>query len=200
MTISTRDPIRIGELFSETGVTSAKEASQRLGTLLAINAISAADGIGGRELQRASRDPQSKPSLYRAHAEQLVREEALPLHPRIGLADATRRFEILEPSHHRVRPDPYLVFHTLSDGAVSTALHSTPEPKAIRPVSGTSRLLRDLRSLSVVVLHPDDGHGQELIGQLRRIGCQVKAFGPPCDRLEESVELAFYAVRRELAS
>jgi len=71
---------------------------------------------------------------------------------------------------------------------------------ATRPVSGTSRLLRDLRSLSVVVLHPDDGDGQELIGQLRRIGCQVKAFWPPRDRLEESVDLVFYAVRPELAS
>lgn len=77
MTTSTRDPIRIGVLFSETGVTSAIETSQRLGTLLAIEEINAAGGIGGRELQVASRDPQSKPSLYRAHAEQLVREEGV---------------------------------------------------------------------------------------------------------------------------
>lgn len=79
MTTSTRDPIRIGVLFSETGVTSAIETSQRLGTLLAIEEINAAGGIGGRELQVASRDPQSKPSLYRAHAEQLVREEGVRL-------------------------------------------------------------------------------------------------------------------------
>ena len=40
---------------------------------------------------------------------------------------------------------------------------------------GTSRLLRELRSLRVVVFHPEDQDGQELIGQLGRIGCQVKA-------------------------
>ena len=79
MTTSTRDSIRIGVLFSETGVTSAIETSQRLGTLLAIEEINAAGGIGGRELQVVSRDPQSKPSLYRAHAEQLVREEGVRL-------------------------------------------------------------------------------------------------------------------------
>jgi branched-chain amino acid transport system substrate-binding protein len=44
------------------------------------------------------------------------------LHPRIGRADATGRFEILEQSRHRVRPDPYLVSHTLADWSVSTAL------------------------------------------------------------------------------
>ena len=42
--------------------------------------------------------------------------------------------------------------------------------------TGTPRLLRELRSLSVVVFHPEDQDGQELIGQLQRIGCQVKAF------------------------
>lgn len=65
------------------------------------------------------------------------------------------------------------------------------------PPSGTSRLLRDLRSLEVVVFHPDDADGQELIAQLRRIGCQVKAFWPPRDRLPENTDLVFLAVRPE---
>jgi branched-chain amino acid transport system substrate-binding protein len=77
MTSTTRDPIRVGVLFSETGVTSAIETSQRLGTLLAIDEINAAGGIGGRELLVTARDPQSKPALYRSHAEQLVREEGI---------------------------------------------------------------------------------------------------------------------------
>jgi AmiR/NasT family two-component response regulator len=63
--------------------------------------------------------------------------------------------------------------------------------------SGTSRLLRDLRSLEVVVFHPDDADGQELIAQLRRIGCQVKAFWPPRDRLPEKPDLVFLAVHPE---
>lgn len=69
-----------------------------------------------------------------------------------------------------------------------------------RAPSGTSRLLRDLRSLTVVVLHPDDADGRELIAQLRRIGCQVKAFWPPRDRLDAEADLVFCAVRPEIAS
>ena len=68
------------------------------------------------------------------------------------------------------------------------------------PPTGTSRLLRDLRSLNVVVFHPDDTDGQELIAQLRRIGCRVKAFWPPRERLPEDADLVFLAVRPEVAS
>ncbi len=70
-----------------------------------------------------------------------------------------------------------------------------------RPAAGgTSRLLRDLRSLQVMVFHPDDADGQELIGQLRRIGCQVKAFWPPQDRLPDDVNVVFFAMRPEVLS
>jgi AmiR/NasT family two-component response regulator len=66
--------------------------------------------------------------------------------------------------------------------------------------AGTPRLLRELRSLSVVVFHPEDQDGQELIGQLQRIGCQVKAFWPPLDKLPDGVDLVFLAVRPEVLS
>src|SRR6185369_12545361 len=66
--------------------------------------------------------------------------------------------------------------------------------------TGTPRLLRELRSLSVVVFHPEDQDGQELIGQLQRIGCQVKAFWPPLDKLPDAVDLVFLAVRPEVLS
>ena len=66
--------------------------------------------------------------------------------------------------------------------------------------SGTSRLLRDLRSLNVVVFHPDDADGQELIAQLRRIGCHVQAFWPPRERLTGEPDLVFLAVRPEVAA
>jgi len=59
----------------------------------------------------------------------------------------------------------------------------------------TPALLRDLRSLQVVVFHPDDADGQELISQLHRIGCQVRAFWPPQERLPEDTGLIFFAVR-----
>ena len=66
--------------------------------------------------------------------------------------------------------------------------------------SGTPRLLRELRSLRVVVFHPEDQDGQELIGQLQRIGCQVKAFWPPLERLPDEADLVFLAVRPEVLS
>ena len=67
----------------------------------------------------------------------------------------------------------------------------------MKPLSGTSRLLRDLRSLRVVVFHPSDQDGEEIIRQLQRIGCQVKAFWPPLEKLPEEVDLIFLAVRPE---
>jgi AmiR/NasT family two-component response regulator len=66
--------------------------------------------------------------------------------------------------------------------------------------SGTSRLLRDLRSLNVVVFHPEDADGQELIAQLRRIGCHVQAYWPPRDRLPVEADVVFLAVRPEVAA
>jgi AmiR/NasT family two-component response regulator len=66
--------------------------------------------------------------------------------------------------------------------------------------TGTSRLLRDLRSLNVVVFHPEDADGQELIAQLRRIGCHVQAYWPPRDRLPVEADVVFLAVRPEVAS
>ena len=66
--------------------------------------------------------------------------------------------------------------------------------------SGTSRLLRELRSLRVLLVHPDDTDGQELRAQLQRIGCQVRAFWPPTDKLPEDTDLVFFAMRPELVS
>lgn len=68
----------------------------------------------------------------------------------------------------------------------------------MKPMSGTSRLLRNLRSLRVMVFHPSDQDGEEIIRQLQRIGCQVKAFWPPLDKLPEDVDLVFLAVRPEV--
>lgn len=65
---------------------------------------------------------------------------------------------------------------------------------------GTPRLMRELRSLRVVVFHPDDLDGQELLAQMQRIGCQVKAFWPPLKRLPEDTELVFLAIQPEVLS
>jgi AmiR/NasT family two-component response regulator len=70
-----------------------------------------------------------------------------------------------------------------------------------RESSGTSISLRNLRSLKIVVFHPDDTDGRELLAQLERIGCRVKAYWPPHERIEEDEpDLVFLAVRPEVIS
>jgi branched-chain amino acid transport system substrate-binding protein len=69
------EPIRVGVLFSETGVTSVIESSERLGTQLAVQEINEAGGINGRELHLVSYDPQSRPAMYAALARRLILED-----------------------------------------------------------------------------------------------------------------------------
>lgn len=61
------------------------------------------------------------------------------------------------------------------------------------------RLLHDLRMLRVAVFHPQDRDSEELLLQLRRIGCQVQAFWPPATRLPLAVDLVFLAVHPNVA-
>jgi len=58
-----QDPIRVGVLFSQTGVTSVIESSQRQATLLATEEINQAGGIDGRPLELVAYDPQSRPGM-----------------------------------------------------------------------------------------------------------------------------------------
>jgi branched-chain amino acid transport system substrate-binding protein len=75
MRLTTTQPIRVGVLFSETGVTSVIESSERMGTLLAVEEINESGGINGRELQIVSYDPQSRPARFAALAEKLILED-----------------------------------------------------------------------------------------------------------------------------
>ena len=70
--MSQTEPIKVGILYSETGVTSGIESSQLLGTLFAIEEINQSGGINGREITPVRYDPQSYPTRYRALAERLV--------------------------------------------------------------------------------------------------------------------------------
>lgn len=66
------DPIKVGVLYSETGVTSSIESSQRFGTLFAIDQINEAGGVDGREIVPVLYDPYSDPARYAALAERLI--------------------------------------------------------------------------------------------------------------------------------
>ena len=73
--MANKDPIKVGVLFSLTGITSAVERSQLAGTNFAIDEINEGGGIDGRELQPVHRDPECLPLKYRDFAEGLVRED-----------------------------------------------------------------------------------------------------------------------------
>jgi AmiR/NasT family two-component response regulator len=66
-----------------------------------------------------------------------------------------------------------------------------------RTIRATPTLLKDLRTLRVLVFHPDDSDGKQLAQQLQRIGCQVQAFWPPLPALPEGIDVIFLAVRPE---
>jgi AmiR/NasT family two-component response regulator len=53
--------------------------------------------------------------------------------------------------------------------------------------------------LSVAVFHPADEDGEELLLQLRRIGCHAQAFWPPVPHLPEGADVVFIAVRPDTA-
>lgn len=73
--MATKDPIRVGVLFSETGVTSTIGRSQLQGTLLAIDEVNEAGGIDGREVVAVRYDAQSDPALYAVLAERLITQD-----------------------------------------------------------------------------------------------------------------------------
>jgi branched-chain amino acid transport system substrate-binding protein len=77
MNTVTMEPIRIGMLFSETGVTSVIEKCERMGTLLAVEEINEAGGIDGRPLRLVSYDPESNPTRYQQLAEKLILDDGV---------------------------------------------------------------------------------------------------------------------------
>src|SRR5258708_31434388 len=64
----------------------------------------------------------------------------------------------------------------------------------------TPAILRDLRSLKVVVIHPQDQDGEELLAQLQRIGCDVQVCWPRLDSLPSDTGLVIMAMRPEVLS
>jgi AmiR/NasT family two-component response regulator len=58
------------------------------------------------------------------------------------------------------------------------------------------QILRDLRGLRVLVVHPPDAEGVDLVGHLRRIGCQVDAAWP-IPELADGPDVVVLAVDHE---
>jgi len=98
-------------LFSETGVTSVIENSQRLGTLLAAEEINQTGGIDGRELQLICYDPESRPARYHALAEKLIQEDGVRI--MLGCYMSSTRKAVIPVVE---RFDALLLYPTLYEG------------------------------------------------------------------------------------
>src|SRR5947209_7810529 len=79
MSKSSLMPIRIGVLYSESGVTSAVERTQQRATALAVEEINAAGGVLGREIELVYRDPACNASRYAGLTEELIVEKSVRL-------------------------------------------------------------------------------------------------------------------------
>lgn len=62
----------------------------------------------------------------------------------------------------------------------------------------TLGLLRDIRSLRALVIHPQDREAEELIEQLRRIGCKTQAIWPPPVVPPEGFDVIFLAISQDV--
>ncbi|MEL6219415.1 MAG: ANTAR domain-containing protein [Pseudomonadota bacterium] len=58
-------------------------------------------------------------------------------------------------------------------------------------------VLRDLRELSVTVVHPADQDGSVVLDQLRRIGCRTEAAWPPPKALPARVDVVFAGITHD---
>ncbi|GGC46846.1 transporter substrate-binding domain-containing protein [Chelatococcus reniformis] len=105
------EPLKVGVLFSSSGVTSAVERTQLLATLLAIDEINRRGGIGGRPIEPLVQDPQSNPKLYRQFAEQLLKDDGARII--FGCYMSSARKAVLPLVEAR---DALLVYPTLYEG------------------------------------------------------------------------------------
>ncbi len=59
-------------------------------------------------------------------------------------------------------------------------------------------LLKDLRDLNVVVIHPPDTDGESLVEHLKRIGCRVEPHWPAPNEMPVGVDILFTTIDREM--
>lgn len=57
-------------------------------------------------------------------------------------------------------------------------------------------MLRRLRSMRVLVIHPDDPERQMFLAHLKRIGCQVDSVWPTPDTLPEKVDVVLFLLSK----
>jgi AmiR/NasT family two-component response regulator len=59
-----------------------------------------------------------------------------------------------------------------------------------------SELIRNLRSLRILLLHPKDREAEDLLEHLNRIGCHVQTQWPPPKEVPPGIDVVFLALRQ----
>ncbi|PZQ18143.1 MAG: antitermination regulator [Ancylobacter novellus] len=59
------------------------------------------------------------------------------------------------------------------------------------------QILRDIKGLRVLAIHPSDEEGRQLVDHLKRIGCFVETTWPIPEALPETVDLVLLAIEQE---
>lgn len=109
--VSLGAPLRIGVLFSTSGVTAVVERTQRAAVEMAVAEINGRGGISGRRIEAVYADPASDPKLYRLHAARMIEEEDIRLF--FGCYMSSTRKAILPV----IEENPALLFYpTLYEG------------------------------------------------------------------------------------
>ena len=99
MATRTEEPIKVGVLFSQTGVTSVMERSMLNATLFAIDEVNEAGGISGRELVPVYYDPGSDAVAYNRLANRLLVEDGVKII--FGCYMSSTRKAVLKAVEHR---------------------------------------------------------------------------------------------------
>lgn len=95
----TQEPIKVGVLFSQTGVTSVTERSMLNATLFAIHEVNEAGGINGRELVAIHYDPGSDAVAYNRLANKLLVDDGVRII--FGCYMSSTRKAVLKAVEHR---------------------------------------------------------------------------------------------------
>lgn len=61
---------------------------------------------------------------------------------------------------------------------------------------GNGNLLRQLRRIRILVIHPDDSEREMFLAHLKRVGCQVESVWPAPECLPDYVDVVFFVINR----
>lgn len=174
------EPILIGEIDSRTGILAAQGVAIAEGVRIAVDAVNAAGGVGGRPLRLLERDDEGKAERAIAAAEELVARHGV-----VGLVGGYVDSLVGPVSEVAERARlPYLAAASLDERLTARGYRYFFRVSSLRPyVTATVGVVRDLvRARRVAILHATTPGATQLAAhqrrELRAAGIEVVVFEP----------------------